>query len=315
MNTNWSAADIQRQDGKTAVVTGGSNGIGFHTALELARAGAHVIIGSRDMHRGHEAKKAMVRAVPEAQITVMPLDLADLDSVHEFARGVMAENDGVDLLINNAGVMAVPTRQLTRQGFEMHFGTNHLGHFALTGLLLPHLLKSRGRVVTVSAKSSHSGRLDFSDLASERTYSPMSGYNRSKLANVMFALELDHRARQAGITSVAVHPGTSHTGLQKHVPKVMDSIIHVLIDRVLGQSADQSALPSLYAATLPSAAGGIFIGPTGRFELKGPPGIVQLPKKAHDRQATKQLWDISEKLTGVQYVINSPGNGERRRIE
>ena len=251
-------------------MTGANSGIGFHEALELARRGAHVLLGCRDAGRGEAALGAIQRAVPAASAEVAVLDLADLDSVARLAGRLVDRDGGLDLLINNAGVMAVPRRQVTAQGFELQFGTNHLGHFALTGRLLPALLRRPGsRVVTVSSLNHRMGAIRLDDLQSERRYGPWRAYNQSKLANALFTLELEHRLRAAGAATISVgaHPGFSHTELQFRGPRLGGGGLTAqalgLFTRLAAQPAAAGALPVLMAATDPHAHGGDYYGPGG----------------------------------------------------
>ena len=223
MPTGWSPADMPDQHGRTALVTGANSGIGFHVAAELAGQGAHVLLASRDADRGRAARAAIVRELPTASIELVGLDLADLDSVARLADQILDRPAGLDLLINNAGVMAVPRRLTTAAGFELQFGTNHLGHFALTGRLLPAMAARPGsRVVTVSSLNHRLGSIRLDDLQSEHGYGPWRAYNQSKLANALFTLELDRRLRAAGAETISVgaHPGYSHTSLQYSGPRL-----------------------------------------------------------------------------------------------
>jgi len=302
MRPNWTPDDLPNLRGKTAIVTGGNSGVGYYTALELAKHGAKVIIGSRDSRRGEEAIIKMKQTAPDLDVSAEPLNLADLESVRSFANTILAKVKGIDILINNAGVMAVPKRELTADGFEMHFGTNHLGHFALTGQLLPLIEKNHGRVVTVSAQSAQMGEIDFSDLNMDKKYGPMAGYNRSKLANILFARELNRRARKRGITSIAVHPGTSPTGIGRNAPKGTKAF-GLLLMKIFGTSPDQSAWPSLIAATDATVTGDNYVG-LGMNPLRAKkPKFVDFPKKALNAQLAEKLWLLSEKLTGVHYEV------------
>ena len=297
MDDNWSARQIPRQDGKRVIVTGANSGIGYHTALELARAGAEVVLAVRDGARGQEAAKALLAEVPAAKVTVEALDLASLASVRAFAARIVADGRPLDLLINNAGVMALPTRELTTDGFERQLGTNHLGHFALTALVWPRLRAAPGaRVVTVSSSVAYFAKLDLANLQSERRYGPMRTYGQSKLANLLFMLELHRRAAGLGVVSIAAHPGATATNLQR------ESAVSSWFVRQLGQSADQGALPSLYAA-VGEVQGGTFIGPRDRLGMVGPPRIARLPKRALDSAMAQALWARSEELTGVRFAI------------
>ncbi|AMM18904.1 hypothetical protein AX769_00555 [Frondihabitans sp. PAMC 28766] len=303
MNT-FDAHHLPTQAGKTAVVTGANSGIGFETAKALARAGAHVILGGRNLAKVEEARRALQSEVPSASTSTVALDLADLASVHSAASAILAEHGSLDLLVNNAGVMAVPERRLTTDGFELTFGTNHLGHFALTGLLLPALLAApSARIVQVSAQVARRRGIDLDDPESEQSYSPMGAYAKSKLANVLFVEELARRGADPRLTPVAVHPGTSMTGLQRHGSRAMQAIAGLLLERLVGQSTEQAALPSLFAATQPGVAPGAFVAPTGRAELRGAPGFVRLPPAADDRAAAAALWAYSEARTGVRFEV------------
>src|SRR5215207_597344 len=293
----WTAADIPNQAGKTAVVTGANSGIGFHTALELARAGARVVVAVRDEVKGKAAIRRLQAEVPDADLHLDLLDLADLGSVHRFAEQVLDSTGPLDLLVNSAGVMGVPQRLTTRDGFELHFGTNHLGHFALTGLLLPGLLTRPGaRVVTVSSLAYEHGQIRFDDLRCERSYGPWSAYSQSKLANLLFAFELDRHARARGLdlVSVAVHPGVSATNLQIAGPRLGHQGLlmrcRLFFVRRIGQSAAHGALPSLYAATAPEVVGGGFYGPDGPGQLRGNPTRVLPASGALDEQMAQRLW-------------------------
>ena len=279
MAAGWAAADMPGQHGRTALVTGANSGIGFHEALELARKGAHVLLACRDAGRGQAARAAIVGEVPAASVELVELDLADLDSVARLAGRLLDRGGGLDLLINNAGVMAVPRRQSTAQGFELQFGTNHLGHFALTGRLLPALLRCPGsRVVTVSSLNHRMGSVRLENLQSERGYGRWRAYNQSKLANALFTLELDRRLRAAAAStlSVGAHPGYSRTGLQNSGPRLGGgggtfARVMELATRFLGQPAARGALPVLRAATDPQAHGGDYYGPGGLGEGRGSP--------------------------------------------
>ena len=302
----WTADRMASQAGKTALVTGANSGIGYQTALELARHGAHVLLGARDRGRGEAALTRLRAAVPSAAVELAELDVASLESIRRFAESFAARRQPLDLLINNAGVMALPTRQLTVDGFERQFGTNHLGHFALTGLLVPQLLAAPApRVVTVASLAHRKGAMDFNNLNSETNYSPRGAYNNSKLANLLFALELDRRARAAGsrLVSIPVHPGVSQTNIVTNGPgkgELQSKIIFSFL-RFLTQSDAMGALPTLYAATVPEARGGEYIGPDGPAQFKGYPKVVEPRPQAKDEASARQLWQASEQLTGVTY--------------
>jgi NAD(P)-dependent dehydrogenase (short-subunit alcohol dehydrogenase family) len=285
----WTTADMDRQDGRTFVVTGANSGIGLEASRALAAAGARVVVACRDTSKGEHAVAEL-----EGDFDVRRLDLADLASVRAFAQEL--EGD-IDVLINNAGVMAVP-RSRTTDGFEMQLGTNHLGHFALTGLLLDRV---RDRVVTISSGAHRIGRMNFDDLQSERRYQRWTAYGQSKLANLLFMMELQRRLDAAGssLLSVAAHPGYAATGLQSHTQSVQDQIMG-MANLVLAQSAAMGALPTLYAATedVPGAA---YVGPGGLLEQRGHPQLVDMSGAAKDSDAAARLWAASEELTGVSF--------------
>ena len=291
--------------GKRALVTGGTGGIGLETALALAKAGAEVVIAGRGTAKVDHAVAAVREAVPTAKVAGLVLDLASLTSIDSAVAEVLAAGQPLDLLINNAGVMAVPERRETVDGFELTFGTNHLGHFALTGRLLPALLAApAARVVTVSAKVARNKSATLDDPLSLESYdSGMVAYTKSKLANVVFTLELARRASGTGITAVAVHPGTSNTGLQQHLPKYMQVIASAVLERFVGQSPADAARPSLYAATNPAVEPGDFVVPDGRGELRGAPHVAELPAAATDPAVGRRLWELSEELTHVTYAF------------
>jgi len=307
MSRGWTAADITDQSGRRAVVTGATSGLGFHTALELARHGADVVLAVRDPQRGSGTAGDIEQQAPGAAVSVRRLDLADLASVRSFADGW---DGSLDLLVNNAGVMAIPHRR-TADGVAMQLGTNHLGHFALTGLLLPSLLAAAApRVVTVSSTAHRAGRIDFDDLQSERRYGRWEAYNRSKLANLLFAFELQRRIAAAGLPmrSVAAHPGYAATNLQATGPRMSGRRIQGLLmslgNRVLAQSASRGALPQLYAATMPDVRGGEYFGPDGLMEGRGSPKRVSATRAANDPDTARRLWEVSENLTGVRFDMS-----------
>jgi NAD(P)-dependent dehydrogenase (short-subunit alcohol dehydrogenase family) len=286
------------------VVTG-AGGIGFETALSLARAGADVIVAGRSAAKGNEAVARIVQAAPGATVRFAELDLASLTSIEAFATDLSARHERLDLLINNAGVMTPPERKLTADGFELQLGTNYLGHFALTARLLPLLRKGNDpRVVTVSSIAARSGAIDFADLQASRSYRPMPVYSQSKLACLMFAFELQRRSLAAGwgVKSLAAHPGISRTELLPNgagrwsLPALLRKFLWFLF-----QPAAQGALPTLFAATSPEAAGGSYIGPNGLGELRGLPTEAKVPPQALDREVSAHLWKVSEELTHVTW--------------
>jgi len=288
--THWTVRDIPDQRGRTFIITGANSGLGEMAARALGGAGAHVVLACRNIAKG----EAVAREIG-MNAEVRKLDLADLASVREFADGI----ESLDVLINNAGVMAVPLRR-TADGFEMQFGTNHLGHFALTGLLLDKL---SDRMVTIASAAHAIGTLDTQDPNWEhRRYSRWRAYGQSKLANLLFTYELQRRLTSAGSTlrAMAAHPGYSSTNLQSHTESFLDSVM-TLGNRLIGQSADIGVLPELYAATKPDLTGGSYTGPDGRFEVHGYPKRVGSTKKSKDLGDARRLWELSEKLTGVTY--------------
>ncbi|MGI8505210.1 MAG: oxidoreductase [Solirubrobacteraceae bacterium] len=306
MAVGWTADQIPDQSGRTAVVTGANSGLGLVTARELARAGASVVLACRNLDKGERALAELRAAPPGAQARVEALDLADLRSVREFAERLAAEQPSLDLLINNAGVMA-PPRRLTADGFESQLGTNHLGHFALTGRLLGLLSgASAPRVVTLSSMAHRVGMIKFDDLQRERRYNRWLAYGQSKLANLMFCFELQRRASAAGsaLRSLAAHPGYAATNLQFAGPaKLHEKAFMALANKLYAQSADMGALPPLYAATDPDLPGGTFVGPDGIGEQRGHPQIVTASGKAYDEAAWRRLWEASEELTGVRFAF------------
>ena len=305
MSAKWTSAEIPDQSGRTAVVTGGNSGLGLETARELARKGAHVVLACRDTGKGAAAMQDCRSSAADADVEVAALDLASLESVRAFAEWFRGEHQRLDLLINNAGVMAPPRRE-TADGFELQFGTNHLGHFALTALLIANMAESAdARVVTVSSGAHRMGKIRFEDLQSTRRYNRWRAYGQSKLANLLFALELDRRLRAAGsdVKSVAAHPGYAATNLQTAAPPFLDRMVMVVTNHLIAQSVETGALPQLYAATHPSVEGGQYIGPDGIAEQRGHPKVVSASGAARDEEAARHLWRVSEDLTGVSFEL------------
>jgi NAD(P)-dependent dehydrogenase (short-subunit alcohol dehydrogenase family) len=297
----WTAADIPDQSGRLAVVTGANSGIGLVAARELARAGARVVLACRNTGKGEDAARTI-----SGETEVRELDLAELSSVRAFAESF--EEPRLDLLINNAGVMA-PPRRVTKDGYESQFATNHLGHFALTGLLLGRLLAApEPRVVTLSSGAHRIGSIHFDDLQGERRYNNWLWYGQSKLSNLMFCFELQKRATAAdtNLKSLAAHPGYARTNLQFAGPHLYEQWIMRISNPILGQSAEMGALPTLFAATAPDLPGGAFIGPDGFMEQRGHPHIVTAAGRAYDEEKWSRLWQISEQLTGVDYEFTVP---------
>ena len=303
MSEKWTTADIPDQKGRVAVVTGANSGLGLAAAGALAKAGATVVLACRNTEKGEAAVESIRAESPSATLELESLDLASLDSVRAFAERFGKAHDGLDLLINNAGVMAPPRRE-TADGFELQFGTNHLGHFALTGLLLGALEgRDDARVVTISSTAHKFGRIRFDNLQGQRRYFRWTAYGQSKLANVLFALELERRLRASGLNvkSLAAHPGYSATNLQSAAPPLVDRAVMAVTNRLLAQSAEMGTLPELYAATRPNLDGGLFIGPDGFEEQRGHPKVVRPVKAGRDEAVAARLWSVSEELTGVSY--------------
>lgn len=304
--TKWTTANIPSQQGRSAIVTG-TGGLAYEDALALAHAGASVVIAGRNPEKGADAVAAIKADIPEAQVRFGLLDLASLASVAEFAARIAGEQDSLDILINNAGVMTPPQRFETSDGFELQFGTNYLGHFALTAHLFP-LLKAgtKPRVVTLGSIASRRGSIDFDDLQSERGYKPMRVYAQSKLACEMFALELSRRSEAAGwgIESMGAHPGLSRTGLLYNAPGRPRLAIFVLrrLFRLMFQSAAQGALPTLFAATDPGARDGAYYGPNGLGGARGYPAEEKPSAPASDTAAAARLWETSLQLADVSFA-------------
>jgi NAD(P)-dependent dehydrogenase (short-subunit alcohol dehydrogenase family) len=301
MAGGWNLGNIPDQAGRTAVVTGANSGLGLVTARELARSGARVVLACRNLDKGHTAIDEIRAAVPDAQVQLEELDLASLESVRGFAERFKATHDGLDLLVNNAGVMAPPRRR-TANGFELQFGTNHLGHFLLTALLLEAMEgRDDARVVTLSSTAHRFGRIAFGNLGGDRRYFRWRAYGQSKLANLLFMLELDRRLRAKGSTvkSLGAHPGYAATNLQSAAPPLIDRLVMKVSNAVAAQSDEMGALPTLYAATKPGLEGGTYVGPDGPGEQRGYPTIVQPSGAARDEDSARRLWQVSEELTGV----------------
>ncbi|GAB3209486.1 oxidoreductase [Marinactinospora thermotolerans] len=298
---HWTPDDIPDQSGRTALITGGSSGIGLETARVLARHGARVILAGRGQTRLDQAAET-VRAVASGVRTgTLVLDLADLSSIRDAATRI-AETETIDLLFNNAGVMNLPERQLTRDGFEMTVGTNHLGHFAFDAQVWPAVRRSpTPRVVTVSAIAARwpMGRLD--DLMSEKSYRAMGAYAKSKRANIVYTLELARRTALSRLAALVVHPGSAMTGLQQHGTGMLSRIVTPVAARLFMGSADGAAWPSLYAATSRHVSSGQFIGPAGRDQTSDTPKPAKLPTGANDIDAARRLWTANEQLTGVPF--------------
>ncbi len=303
--TRWTLDQMPDQTGRTVLVTGANSGLGYASTRALAAHGAHVVMAVRNEAKGRQAQQALLAEQPGASVELRTVDLADLDSVRALAAGIIADAVPIDVLLNNAGVM-MPPRSLSPQGNESQFAANHLGHFALTGLLLDHIRSAPDpRVVTVSSTLHKRGRIHFDDLTGAKSYSPTGFYAQSKFANAVFGLELDRRLRAAGspIRSVLAHPGYSATNLQTSGPTGLLNLFMRIGNPLLAQSADIGALNQLYAATDPKAQGGEFYGPDGMAESRGYPTVVQPTPTATDRETARRLWAVSEELTGVRYEL------------
>ena len=300
MNAKWTSDDVPGQQGRLAVVTGANTGLGFETARVLAARGASVVLAVRDVEKGKRAAARIAGAAPGADVMVQPLDLTSLDSIRAAADELRARHPRIDVLINNAGVMFTP-RQTTGDGFELQFGTNHLGPFALTGLLLEQMLPVPGsRVVTVSSLAHRQGRINFADLQGERSYRPVAAYSQSKLANLMFTYELQRRLSGAGTTiAVAAHPGLASTELARYTP----AIAAFFYERVISQNAAMGALPVLRAAADPAVLGGQYYGPRGFLGARGYPKLAHSSGRSHDTAIQDRLWTVSEELTGVTFPV------------
>jgi NAD(P)-dependent dehydrogenase (short-subunit alcohol dehydrogenase family) len=309
--TQWTSNNIPNQRGKLAVITGGNSGIGYEAALVLAGKGAHVILAVRNAEKGQAAATAILRAYPGAQAEVMALDLSNLGSVRQFAETFLQRFKQLPLLINNAGIMALPYGR-TADGFEMQFGTNHLGHFALTGLLMPAILAAaQARVVVVSSGVHTAGAIDFDNLDGAKSYRRWRAYSQSKLANLLFAYELQRRFTAAGIDALTAgcHPGWAATNLQAAGPRMDGSrfaerLSHIG-NRLFAQSAAMGALPTLYAATAPDVNGCDYIGPVEVLGLRGAPGKIKSSPRSYDLGLAARLWQVSEQLTGVHYNLTA----------
>jgi len=305
----WTASDIPDLKGKIAVVTGANSGLGYYTCLELARKGAHVVLAARNKEKGFAALERIKLEIPEADLQFMKLDLANLETIKHFADAFIEEYERLDILINNAGVMAIPLRR-TAQGFEMQFGTNHLGHFALTALLAGFMeLSPRARIVNVSSLMHKFGKINFDDLNSEKSYSKWTAYGQSKLANLLFTIELDKRLRRAGKHTkvMASHPGYASTNLQTRGGEMEGSkanvVVNNIMNAIIAQPAWKGALPSLYAATCPDAESGKFYGPSGLGSVRGYPREEKIDPKLIRPEVAKRLWEESERLTGIKFEL------------
>ena len=303
MGSKWTAADIPDQSGRTAVVTGANSGLGYDTAALLAGKGAHVVLAVRNLDKGTEALDRIKKTTPNAVVTLQQLDLSSLASVRAAADELRAAHPRIDLLINNAGVMYVPTRETTAEGFEMQFGTNHLGHFAVTGRLLDNRLTVEGSRVGTVASVGHRllARIRFEDPHFEQGYHRVRAYGQSKLANLLFTYQLQSRLASKGAPTIAAaaHPGFSDTELMRYLPGFIPDFVW----KVATQPASMGALPTLRAATDPDVQGGQYYGPDGVGEVKGHPKVVASSAQSHDEDIQRRLWTMSEELTGVTYPV------------
>ncbi|MCB0846571.1 MAG: SDR family oxidoreductase [Bacteroidetes bacterium] len=304
-NKTWTTRDIPNLSGKVAIITGANSGLGFESALEMARKGATVILAVRNLGRGRAALDKITTELEGGSLEQMKLDLSDQESIKQFVNDFNQKYDRLDILLNNAGIMAVPQGK-TAQGFELQLGVNHLGHFALTGLLMDKLLSTPGsRVVNVSSKAANGGKMNFDDLMSEEKYSPIGAYSQSKLANLLFTFELQRRLEEvgAGTIALAAHPGGSKTNLANasdfgpFFRFIMNNFMMKLV-----QEAEKGALPQLFAATAPDAKPAQYYGPNGFMEMRGShPKEADIPSQALNAEDARKLWEISEKLTAVSY--------------
>ncbi|WP_224333594.1 oxidoreductase [Haloprofundus halobius] len=312
----WTAADVPRLDGQTVVVTGANSGLGYQATRAFVHRGAHVVMACRDMERGEDARRELTSSRPSGALELQKLDLADLGSVRTFAETFADIHDRLDILCNNAGVMAIP-RSETADGFETQFGVNHLGHFALTGLLFDQFTGDGARVVTQSSSMHEAGEIDFDDLQSEESYDKWEAYAESKLANLLFAYELQRRLDDEGIEhvrSIGCHPGYAATNLQYRGPEAKGSTVRkaamAVANATLAQSAEWGALPMLYAAT-EDVPGGSYVGPGGLMNMRGYPEVQESSERSDDEVTAGRLWRVSEELTGVEYdfeaLADAPG--------
>lgn len=295
----WTTADMPGLSGRTIVVTGANTGLGYQTAAALAAKEARVVLAVRNLDKGKTAAKQIEQASPGASVELQQIDLSSLESIQCAADELRKKFDNIDLLINNAGVSMTP-KSHTKDGFELQFGTNHLGHFALTGLLLERMLTVPGsRIVTVSSVGHRVGNISFDNLQSERSYSRMGAYGRSKLANLLFTYELQRRLTGRQTSALAAHPGNSHSDLERNMPKWMQRAFRLL----KRQGTEMGALPTLRAATDPGALGGQYYGPDGPGGMRGYPKVVSSSDQSHDMTLAARLWSVSEELTGVSFPV------------
>jgi len=308
MSNNWTADNIPNLTGKIIVITGANGGLGFESAQTLAEKGATIVMAVRSMDKGEKARSDILRTHPQVSLDLMKLDVGDLSSVRKFAEDFKSKYDRLDILINNAGVMAIP-RQETVDGFEMQLGVNHLGHFALTSLLLDVIVKTpNARIHNVTSSANYTGTINFDDLMGEQNYGRWSAYGQSKLANVFFTFELQKRLTAAGFDTITntSHPGFVYTNLQANSVKQsetkMEALLYRIIEPIMAQDISMGILPMLYGSTAEDAKGGTFYGPR-TLNIRGYPAEKKANKEANDAQALKRFWEISEKLTGVTYDV------------
>ena len=306
MSRKWTASDVPDQSGRVAIVTGSNTGIGYGAAAVLADKGAHVVLAVRNVDKGNDAKARITASSPNAVVTVQELDLTSLASIRKAADELRAAHPRIDLLINNAGVMYTD-KASTKDGFELQFGTNHLGHFALTGQLLDNMLPVDGsRVVTISSVGHRiRARIHFEDLQLERNYDRVVSYGQSKLANLLFTYELARRLKLKGAPTgaLAAHPGAADTDLLRNMPGGIRQVSEFFWTNFIAQNADMGALPTLRAAADPSAQSGQYYGPDGLGEQRGHPKVVKSSAQSHDEDVQRRLWSVSEELTDVTYPV------------
>lgn len=315
MASSWSVSALPDQSGRTVVVTGANSGLGFEATKIFAANGAEVVMACRDRDRAESARDDIRASVDTASLSVLELDLASLASVREFAETFTDTYDDLHVLCNNAGIMAIPRRE-TADGFEMQFGVNHLGHFALTALLFDTLRETAGesRVVTHSSGLHENGDIDFDDLHGSAAYDKWDAYAQSKLANLLFAYELDRRLEDvdANVTSVACHPGYADTDLQRRGPEMAGSTLRLwaakVTNTIVAQSAEQGAYPMLYAATATDIDGGEYVGPGGLMNMRGSPAVQESSERSRDADTAEQLWAVSEQLTEIPFDVGSERN-------
>lgn len=304
-HNKWTTADISSLKGKVIIVTGGNSGLGYESVKAFAEKGAEVIMACRSLEKGAKAKAELDHGYPSAKIIVKQLDLMDLSSIMEFAKDINKSYDQIDVLLNNAGIMMTPY-QFTKDGFESQFGTNHLGHFALTGLLFDLIVKTPdSRIVNVSSLAHKKGKIHFDDLLFDdgKSYDPMESYRQSKMANLLFTYELQRRLEKAGSKTItaAAHPGVSITNLANHLEGKLMYKVFMLFSGFITHPPSQGALPQIRASVDPEVQGGTYYGPDRMGEMKGDPVLVESTKPSHDPDDAKRLWEISEQMTGVKF--------------